>query len=77
MYTDYFLKFPDQATAEGVLFDGGGEDLPHPVYRNFDVIGAIDGVDGYHVNVRLAEDEDASQLDPYVITPATPVRVWL
>ena len=33
-------------------------------------------IDGWHVNVRLVGDEDASALESYEVTPATPMRVW-
>ena len=34
-------------------------------------------IDGWHVNVRLMDDEDAAPLEPYKIDPpATPSRVW-
>lgn len=32
---------------------------------------------GYHVNIRISEDDlDTHILDPYVISPETPSRVW-
>ena len=33
-------------------------------------------VDGWHVNVRLADGEDGDVLSSYVVVPATPMRVW-
>lgn len=33
-------------------------------------------VDGWHVNVRMTADEDGSALEPFVVSPATPIRVW-
>lgn len=33
-------------------------------------------IPGWHVNVRVSEDEDAAALQPYQINPATPMRVW-
>lgn len=62
-----------------------------PKYRNIDTIGVIykpvgepdaDGVqsmapiEGWHVNVRLVEGEDGAALEPFVVQPSTPVRVW-
>ena len=80
---DLYLKFPDEATAQAALYDG-----ETPLYRNIDAIGIIyertGGTDeepvmtpipGWHVNVRLA-DEDGAALEPYAVTVATPVRVW-
>lgn len=31
---------------------------------------------GWHVNIRLVDGEDASALESYAVTPATPARVW-
>lgn len=58
-------------------------------YANIDTIGVIykptGGTDeepvmspipGWHVNVRLISGEDASALEPYAVTPTTPMRVW-
>lgn len=33
-------------------------------------------IPGWHVNVRLADGEDASALSAYAVTPSTPMRVW-
>jgi hypothetical protein len=33
-------------------------------------------IEGWHVNVRLADGEDAEALEPFVVQPSTPVRVW-
>ena len=33
-------------------------------------------LDGWHVNVRLCDDEDEAPLAPYAVTPTTPSRVW-
>ena len=33
-------------------------------------------IDGWHVNVRLMPGEDAASLEPFVVTPKSPVRVW-
>lgn len=60
-------------------------------YRNIDTIGVIykptgevddegnpllSPIEGWHVNVRLLDDEDAAPLESYVVTPSTPLRVW-
>jgi len=58
-------------------------------FRNIDVIGTIyertGGTDeepvmtalpGWHVNVFVLPDEDASVLEAHQVFPATPVRVW-
>lgn len=33
-------------------------------------------LEGWHVNVRVMPGEDAAVLEPFVVTPKTPVRVW-
>jgi hypothetical protein len=44
-----------------------GEDGPYP---------AMAPIEGWHVNVRLVEGEDALALEPFEVMPSTPVRVW-
>ena len=86
---DFYLKFPDEATARAVLFDG--ED---PLFRNIDTVGVIhkptgemldtdegpmpvmQAIPGWHVNVRLVDGEDGAALEPFAVTPTTPSRVW-
>ena len=48
-----------------MLKDSDGMNYPEPV-----------AVDGWHVNVRLADGEDGDVLSAYAVTPATPMRVW-
>jgi hypothetical protein len=43
-----------------------GEDGPYP---------EMAPIEGWHVNVRLV-NEDAAALEPFVVEPNTPVRVW-
>ena len=87
MYTDYFLRFADEAEATAVLFDG-----ETPRYAAIDVIGTIykptgemidtdEGeapemapVDGWHVNVR--HTAEAPELAAFQVTPQSPVRGW-
>lgn len=62
-----------------------------PNYRNIDIIGTIYerqeildpehppapiALEGFHVNVRLVPGEDPTPLQPYGVTPSTPLRVW-
>jgi hypothetical protein len=83
---DYYLAFPDEAAAIKVLY--GAEDMPN--YANIDTIGVIykptgetdaennpvmAALPGWHVNVRVV-DEDDTALQPFAVTPATPMRVW-
>jgi hypothetical protein len=81
---DYYLSFPDEAAAIKVLY--GAEDVPN--FANIDTIGVIykrtGGTDdepvmtailGWHVNLRVV-DEDDKALQPFAVTPVTPMRVW-
>ena len=67
------------------------EDELQFAYRNTDVVGVIykptgkllednmpemATLPGYHVNIRLRDDEDTEALMPYAIDPLTPSRVW-
>jgi len=96
---DLYLAFPDQATADAVLYtthdavtDEEGnvttEAYVTPNYANIDTIGMIykrtggtddepvmSAIPGWHVNVRVT-DEDATALQAFQVTPATPMRVW-
>lgn len=81
--TDYYLKFDTEAQATAVLYDG-----ETPRYRNIDIIGVMyqnTGTDeapvmkalpGWHVNVRLVDEEDAEALEDFQVFPQTPSRVW-
>ncbi len=82
--TDLYLSFPDEAAANKVLY--GAEDMPN--FANIDTIGVIykrtggtdeepvmTAIPGWHVNVRVV-DEDDKTLQPFAVTPATPMRVW-
>jgi len=33
-------------------------------------------IEGWHVNVRLLDDEDGTPLEPFKVEPSTPMRVW-
>jgi hypothetical protein len=40
-------------------------------------VGEIEGVEGFHVNLRLIDPElDVSSLEPYAVTPRNPRCVW-
>ena len=63
-----------------------------PKYLNIDTLGTIyndavvdtegnittpaTAIDGWHVNVRLMDDEDGAELEPFSVVPAQPRRVW-
>lgn len=62
---------------------------PRAKFRNIDTIGVISkrtggtdeepvftALDGWHVNVRVMDDEDSTLLETFVVYPETPIRVW-
>ena len=65
-YGDLFLKFPDEASASQALEGYAG---------SVDIIGEIEGVDGWHVNTRgeMPLELEAFSVNP---EPTTPIRVW-
>ena len=77
--TDLYLKATTRAalvkalTAAGLMVD----DAPAQGVL-LDEIGEIEGVTGYHANVRLdATEEQITTLGAIVVAePATPYRVW-
>ena len=68
------------------------ETEPRPNYANIDTIGIIytggewdaEGnvitepapLDGWHINIRLVNGEDADSLAPYEVAVNSPLRVW-
>lgn len=40
------------------------------------LIPKFDTLEGYHVNVRLMPDEDASSVEQFMVQPEQPYRVW-
>ena len=82
-YTDYYLNFASEAEATAVLYTGDTAN-----YQNISTIGIIYQpqtdpkvppvpYDGWHVNVRLVGEEDATALTPFSIDPQPfPMRVW-
>lgn len=80
------------AWGETYRLDGGAlptEFMDQPNYDCIDIIGAIykptgetdekgnpvmADVGGYHCNIRTAKE--SPELDPYVVTPNNPVRIW-
>ena len=67
------------------------EEYTTPNYQNIDVLGVIYerqeiidpedppepvALDGWHVNVRVVDGEDAEALELYSVVPTQPRRVW-
>jgi len=77
---DYYIKektkkaWVNNAVLDGVLTQGDDGEY----YSNYDIdiIGAISGVTGYHVNIRSREPLELKYLTT-VEKPKTPTRVWL
>ena len=54
------------------------------IYKPTGAMETVDGMErpvmesipGYHCNVLVSQDEDASMLAPYVVIPTNRVRVW-
>lgn len=83
--TDFCLRFPDEATAFAAAQELGaviqtedGERLVSFTDRYaIGVIGEIPGETGWHVNLRIVDGSPLpEELAPFVVTPATPYRVW-
>jgi hypothetical protein len=86
---DLYLKFKDAMEASSVLFTGDENnfkniDIIGTIYKPTGQVIVTDfgdqpmmaEVPGYHVNVRLNDDEDGTALEPYSIVVNNPVRVW-
>lgn len=91
MYTDFFLKFDNEAAADAVLFDGAGEDR-RPKYAAIDIIGTIYKPTGETIttdegevpemapvsgwHVNVRHTEKVGALAKYAVSPKTPQRMW-
>ena len=85
---DYSLKFADSAQAASVLFTEDAAIYPNTdvigiIMRPTGVMVAnaegleepvIEALPGWHVNVR--SEEPIPELEPYLVYPVNPVRVW-
>jgi len=81
MLRDLRLRLPDEAAWLALDFDRT------PGVVEIDEIGTFydppaepDGtpieLEGWHVNIRCRDDRDLSALDPWLVSPVTPRRVW-
>jgi hypothetical protein len=83
---DLYLKFPDQPTAIEALSANrmtytDDEGIEHPSQGGHDFalweVGAIEGIEGWHINVRLINVKfDVSELEQYRVEPQKPVCIW-
>lgn len=83
-----YTEHPIVVDADGAIL---AEAHATPNFHNIDVIGQISkttgetdangepvmvALDGWHVNVFLLPEEDVTTLEPFIVTPLTPSRVW-
>lgn len=82
--TDLCLKFPDEATATSAMESMTGISID-TIGVIHEAIGELDGegnfltaaIHGWHVNLRGEfTEEQMAELQPYIVTPESPVRVW-
>lgn len=89
MYQDYYLSFSDETAARAVLYtedqrNYANIDTIGVIYKPTGEMTQTEmgeqpvmaPIPGWHVNVRLADGEDASAIEPFKVQPATPMRVW-
>ena len=91
MYNDFYLRFADEAEANGVLFEGEGEER-RAKYAAIDVIGTIYEPTGEMIttdegevpemapvdgwHINVRHKAEAPELDAYRVFPETPARGW-
>lgn len=77
----------EQVDADGVVIQ---EKSVVPNFKNIDVLGTIFerpvepvpvdyvpvALPGWHVNVRVIDNEDSTALQPFSVVPTNPRRVW-
>lgn len=83
-----YTEHPAVLDADGGVL---AEAYDTPNFHNIDIIGQISKttgetnangepvmvvLDGWHVNVFLLPGEDIATLEPFIVTPLTPLRVW-
>jgi hypothetical protein len=78
---DIYLKTTTRAALVEELIEAGLMIDEAPAQGvSLDEIGEIEGIDGYHANLRITfdlTDEQKDALAPIEIAaPATPIRVW-
>jgi hypothetical protein len=86
MTSDNFLKFPTESAMLDALrplgmtyTDDEGTEHASQGSHQFAlwVVGSIEGVEGYHVNLRVIDpDFDVSSLAEYEVSPRNPVCIW-
>jgi len=88
-YNDYYLAFANKEESQAVLFDGDKPnftniDVIGTISKATGEVTIQDDIEipvsvqipGWHVNVRVIEGEDTSSIEPYAVSPSSPIRVW-
>jgi hypothetical protein len=77
-YITHYYRFNDAAEYEGMLPVMEGGELGNPVgAAAADVVGAIEGAEGYHINIRWLNNVEPVEWSEYRIdAPENPVRVF-
>jgi hypothetical protein len=81
---DLYLRFADEAAAiaavpspdEQLLVDIVGIVSVPTEQRTAEGDQVMRQRRGWHVNIRCTDDRDLSALDPFIVTPEQPARVW-
>lgn len=66
---------PETRTPKFANIDKIG-DIYKPTGEIVDDVPVLEKLDGYHVNVRVVDGENASGLEKFAVAPKAPVRVW-
>ena len=83
--SDFALRFADEEASfavaialDAVVTTEDGPRLARFTHRYaLDVIGEIEGADGWHVNFRILDGSPLpAELAAFVVTPELPARVW-
>lgn len=59
--------------AIGVIYTTSGETTTDAEGNEMPVMSPVEG---WHVNIRLVDGEEGAALEPFVVQPNSPVRVW-
>lgn len=72
----FYLKFADEAQAIAAMPQYRMDDQWQTASMNhaLDVVGVIEGIDAFHINLML--EALPAELESFVVTPATPSRVF-
>jgi hypothetical protein len=60
----------------GVIYKPTGEVTTDDNEESGIEIPVMEPIAGWHVNIRVMDDEDVAALEPFEVYPVTPMRVW-